>query len=417
MYNFKHTQLDNGLDVITAQKDSSVVVSQLWLQCGSRYEKDEERGVSHMLEHLLLDGTKNRPGPVELQSEIEDLGGDLNATTRKEETFFYTKVPKNKKEEGLEIIADIIQNPLFKQEHFRKEKEVVLKEKQEELDNPEDKLSLKSLEKFFGSHPLAKNVLGSKDEIREIELEDIKRFYEKFYRPSRAVLVISGGVSHKESIELTQNHLSSWQNRSNFKETDSQKELPNLNGERLFLEEDSIENTILHINYRGFSISERKKDAALDLVSIFLTGGMSSFLYDKLRNEKGLVYGVGSYNASYSDVGRFNINTSSSEPEKVLKIINECMDGLKDKLTSQKINKLKEKNENRLWVKMDNPYKIAHFLGFYFTFHEKPYYPQDYIEDIESVDEKLIGNLDNFLKPSKRLVSMIGPKDSKLTKS
>src|SRR3989338_5969569 len=190
--------LPNGLTVLFERKRGYAVVVEVMIRIGSNQENARERGISHFLEHLLFEGTAKRPTNLEISNEIERIGGEFNAYTTNERTCFYVKVLKKHLPKALEILSDILMNPLFKREHIEKEKKIVLKEIDMVNDEPSYYQWILLQKTLFTTHPARHPTYGDKKVIAGLTRENINSYFERYYVPGNMVVSIVGDLQGEE---------------------------------------------------------------------------------------------------------------------------------------------------------------------------------------------------------------------------
>lgn len=307
--------LSNGLKVIYEQNKASRVTSiQIWVNCGSVDEKANENGISHFIEHILFKGTKNHQlGGV--ADAIEKLGGELNAFTSKDYTCYYATVPSLYYKEATQVLRDLVFNPLMDDKDIEDEREVILEEIRRYQDIPSSVASDMFYELQFKDHSYGKPIQGYENVFRNIKVEDVKNYYNRFYSPSNALVVLSGDVQEKEALkELS----------LIFGEIPPRKFSKEIIEQTSFITETDCSSVELDIKeavlYFGFSISSLtgKDVPALDILSNILGQSESSRLIKKLRVEKGLVTSISTSSYTPKHGGTFVFGFSfDGEPSKI----------------------------------------------------------------------------------------------------
>ena len=209
---FKTGILKNGLRWIHQEVRSPTGHIGLIIQAGSRDESPEEEGLAHFIEHLLFKGTKKRKA-FHIISRIEDVGGELNAYTGKEETTLYASFLREHYERSMELIFDIVQNATFPDREIPKEKEVILDEIDSYRDSPSELIFDEFDSLLYPDHPLGRNILGSEKSVKSFSKEQVINFVKRNYTPERAVLSSVGGINHSEFERLADRHASNWKGK------------------------------------------------------------------------------------------------------------------------------------------------------------------------------------------------------------
>lgn len=315
---YKESKLDNGLAILTSENpnDETVTVSVL-VRAGSRYEREGERGYAHMLEHMLLKGSKKRPSIFDVNVIIDRAGAMSNASTNMERVRVYIEVAKERLDVMFELLADIIKNPLMDEATLENEKKVILQEYDRSYDNPANRLWIESSKRVFKGHPLSNSALGTKESIIAATAKSLNAYHERMFMPQRMAVIVAGGVSHEKIAELSKMHFGSME-MGNEREIDNFI-TPIIRSGSAF-EAMSKTQTQLNFNFLSPTIDIRES-AAMDIYATFLGYKHTSLLYQNLRHDLGLVYSVGVNHMQYSDAGLFYIATASTKPQEVIALV------------------------------------------------------------------------------------------------
>ena len=299
---FKTGILKNGLRWIHQEVRSPTGHIGLIIQAGSRDESPEEEGLAHFIEHLLFKGTKKRKA-FHIISRIEDVGGELNAYTGKEETTLYASFLREHYERSMELIFDIVQNATFPDREIPKEKEVVLDEIDSYRDSPSELIFDEFDSLLYPDHPLGRNILGTEKSVQSFSKEQVIKFVKRNYTPERAVLSSVGGISHSEFERLADRHASNWKGEMNIH---SRTTPLVLKGAIKHVKKEIHQS---HIIIGGEGISIHDKDyTALVLLNNLLGGpSMNSRLNLNIRERHGIAYQIESFTNSYNDSGIWGI--------------------------------------------------------------------------------------------------------------
>ena len=319
---FKFT-LKNNLRVVFQNLPTATSTSLgLWVHLGSRNETDFERGYTHFVEHMLFKGTKKRTAKEQAE-DIERVGGFLNAVTSREYTYFYITSAKDDLKLGLDILSDMVFDPLFKEEDVINEGKVILEELKSYEDSPEDYVYDEYFKNIFSSHPLGLDIIGNRKSIQEVNSEKLIQYYNKNYHPSKMVLAIAGNYRLEEIKKLSEDYFSKEFTNSipNFESIPIQK-----NYSSHFIKR-KLEQVNFLLGANGFA-RDFKTNVRLGMICNIFGGWMSSRLFQKIREENGLCYSISSFPSSYSDTGLINISCATSK-ENFLKSVEAIMDEIK----------------------------------------------------------------------------------------
>ena len=300
--------LKNGLRVVTEYIPHFPSVSVgLWIGAGSMYESKAENGLSHFVEHMLFKSTLNRT-TKEIAVEMDAIGGQVNAFTSKECTCYYAKVIAEHLDRAMSLLSDLLLNARMDEEEFEKERGVILEEIAMGEDTPEDLVYDLLAEAYFGDHPLARPILGTNDQIESVSRQALIDFRKKHYRPDNTVLAIAGQFDMDAFRAMAERYLGDWQAEG---ETQMPEPVLDCDGTVLTKKKD-IEQVHICLSYPGVA---QEDDAlyALSVMNNLFGGGMSSRLFQHIREEMGAAYSVYSYPSSYMGCGTLSIYAGTSQ--------------------------------------------------------------------------------------------------------
>ncbi|MEK9183566.1 MAG: pitrilysin family protein, partial [Patescibacteria group bacterium] len=211
MKNYNESSLSNGLRIITSEDiNSPIVTITVWVRAGSRYEQPHQLGYAHILEHMLLKGTKNRPTIFEISVEQNRVGAYSNANTGSEWINLIIQVATEHAEHMIELLSDMLQNPIFNECVLENEKKVILEEMYRAEHNPERLAIMINMRNLFSNHPLSHLPIGTVDTIKKATVQELKNFYNTHYHPSKAALVTVGNLSHEKATMLGEKYFGAW---------------------------------------------------------------------------------------------------------------------------------------------------------------------------------------------------------------
>ncbi len=295
----KKVVLSNGLTVIYYPKKSNSVVVEVMVNVGSCHEKSEERGISHFLEHILFEGTKKRASNKEISNEIERIGGDFNAYTSTGKTCFYTKVLKKHFPIAVDVLADILQNPLLREGDIKKEKNVVLKEITMIYDEPRYHQWILMQQNLFEKHPCKYPTYGDVRVIKSLNRKKVLDFFTKYYVPNNMVVSIVGDAPKwKKEIEKYFVFKKGKVQKTTFPVEPILKK-----NKKIFLKK-NIFNTHLVLGFKTVSRAH-PNSYVLDVINGILGRGQSGKMFTEIRSKRGLGYDVGTQVLSDNSFGYF----------------------------------------------------------------------------------------------------------------
>lgn len=351
MSRFKKTVLANGVRVVTENGNHSKSVAiGVWVETGTRDEADDEVGISHFVEHLVFKGTKKRTA-YQIAKSLEFLGGDLNAYTTREHTNYHCLVLKDDWKSGLEVLADLVCNMKISNKDFELEKKVILQEIAMSDDTPEDIIYDYLYENVYANHPLGRQILGKSYTISKMTQKRIYEFYKKYYQGKNLIVSLSGDVDHDAVVVECQKLFKS---KKPFKQQINRR-APVWKSSRNTYEKDAEQSHIL-VALPAASFRDKLRFEAF-IVNSILGGGMTSRLYQSIREKNGLAYSVFSMLNTQDDSGNLTIY-AGTEPKTVKKVIHLIHDELlkikKNGLTQKELDMYKTQVKGQLLIGSDD---------------------------------------------------------------
>ena len=301
--------LPSGLRVVTHQMLAVESVSLgMWVHVGTRHERPEINGIAHMLEHMAFKGTRRRSARA-IAEEIEDVGGHLNAFTSREFTAYHATVLRGDETLAVDMLADILQNSVFDEDELERERAVILQEIGQTNDTPDDVVFDHFQEIAFPDQPVGRSVLGTAEIVSNMPREALQGYMDEHYSPSRMVFSAAGNIQHDAMVRLVE---------------DAFDHLPGGGGGHIgeparyvggeFRELRDLEQAHLVLGFEGIKFTDPDY-YPLSVLSVVLGGGMSSRLFQEVREKRGLVYAIYTFASSYSDSGLFGVYAGTGEAE------------------------------------------------------------------------------------------------------
>ena len=296
------TTLPNGVRILTekAEHVGSAAIG-LWVRTGSSDEFDDEAGISHFIEHMLFKGTPKRSASA-IAEEIEGRGGMLNAFTDKQLTCYYCRVLEEDVEVGVDVLCDMLINSLFDPEELEREKGVVIEEIRRAEDEPGDRVHDLHLQRRWSGHALGLPVIGTKESVSGFTRDDLKTYLKRRAKGGHVLLTAAGAVDHDSIVKLAEKHLAEIDAGGDTTELERPTGQP---GDNFITQE--VEQVHFCIGSDGPSLYDDDTRYATSLLDTIMGGGMSSRLFQEIREKRGLAYSVGSYGLSYTAGGAFTI--------------------------------------------------------------------------------------------------------------
>lgn len=332
--------LSNGVRVVTERMDHvrSVTVG-VWIGTGSREESPEQSGLTHFIEHMVFKGTKNRTAE-QIARSVDSIGGGLDAFTSKELVSYNVKILDEHLPEAFDVVADLVRNPLFDKGDIEKEKGVILEELKMEVDNPEYLIHEIFSSNFWKGHALGRPILGTSQTIRSFDRDSVEKYYRRFYSPSNILITAAGSLSHRRLMALAEEKFADLKPRRKL----APVERPKPHAPLVFRNKNSLEQVHVYLGVPSISMPDEKRFACYILNAI-LGGGMSSRLFQNIREKQGLAYTVFSELAMYHDAGCMLVyaGTSQKSAGKVIElVVKELGEIASHKVTPEELRRAKD---------------------------------------------------------------------------
>ena len=344
--------LPNGLRIIHEPTLSKVAYCGFAIDAGTRDEAENEQGMAHFVEHLIFKGTRKRKA-WHILNRMENVGGDLNAYTNKEETVIYSAFLTEHFGRALELLADIVFHSTFPQNEIEKETEVIIDEIQSYEDTPSELIFDDFEDMIFRNHPLGRNILGRPDLLKKFRSEDAMAFTSRFYQPSNMVFFVLGDFNFQKIVRQVEKLLVDLP----LVTVENQRTIPPLYvPEQLVVHKETHQAHVM-IGSRGYNAYDDKRTALYLLNNILGGPGMNSRLNVSLRERRGLVYTVESNLTSYTDTGAFCIyfGTDPEDVDTCLKLTYKELKRMRDvKMTSSQLMAAKKQLIGQIGVASDN---------------------------------------------------------------
>ncbi|MGB5875284.1 MAG: pitrilysin family protein [Bacteroidota bacterium] len=352
---YRKTVLDNGIRIVSEKIPHVRSISLgIWADVGSRDENANLNGISHFLEHMVFKGTKKR-NVREIAQSLESLGGYLNAFTTKEQTCFYARVLDSNIAEAMDVLSDLMLHPTFKKEELEKEKLVVIEELRNSMDDPEDIIHDYFEKALFPKHSLGYPIIGTEDNLRRFRRDDLRSHIATHYIPSRIVVSAAGNVEHDHLVSLVRKHFRSLKLNGAV----THKRLPGpVNRRKSSRLEYPRPIKQAHICLGTISYGIQHKDRyPLLILNALLGEGMSSRLYQSIREKRGMAYSVYSFVSMLSDTGVFGtyIGTDKKNIDRAIDLVFTELEKAKRKLVSKaELERTKSQIKGTMMLGLEN---------------------------------------------------------------
>lgn len=358
---FKKVTLDNGLRIVIEKIPYVRSASMgIWVGTGSRFEYPEENGVSHFIEHMLFKGTKFRSA-ADIADSIDSIGGQINAFTGKECTCYYTKTLDTHLDTAVDILSDMYFNSLMNKKDIDMERKVILEEIGMYEDSPEELVHDIFSETVWNGDPLGFPILGTKETLTKIDRDAIFKYMDRTYTAGNTVISVAGNFDEEELISLLKNKFDSMDG-SKYSKTELNKVVFK---DEVCIKQKDTEQVHMCL---GFDAIEHGNDDMYTLLAInnVFGGGMSSRLFQKIREKKGLVYSIYSYPSAYKSTGLFTIyaGMNNEHLEEVIDLIHKEIDILSSKgITKEELEKSKEQLKGSYILGLESTSSIMNSIG------------------------------------------------------
>ena len=385
---YKKHVLENGLTIIGEEIPYVKSISLgVWINAGSRIEDEEISGVSHFIEHMLFKGTRNRTSK-QIASEIDNLGGQINAFTSKECTCYYVKLLDSHIDIGIDVLSDMILNSKFNEDDLDKERSVIIEELKMYEDSPEDLAYDLLTENIYKHDPLGMNIIGTEESLKRLNREKLLDYFNKYYVPNNSVIAISGNFNFDEIINKIEEKFKVWKKR------DVNVDIKKAEFKSCFLTKNKdIEQVNLAMSLEAVPLENDKEVYALAVINTVFGGSISSRLFQKIREEKGLVYSIYSSQSLYRKCGELGIFASMSNEhlkEVYESIIEEIKIMKKYYLTDQEIKESKEELKGSYILGLESTSSRMMSIGRALLLNSKVESTDDILKSIDNVDRETV---------------------------
>ena len=408
---YEKTTLANGVRVVTGPMTGVRSASLIFYYgVGSRYERPQIAGVSHFLEHMLFKGTERRPDPMMISQEVEGVGGVLNASTGRESTNYWCKVPSTHLATSYDVLADIIRNSVVDQAELDKERSVIFEEIRSVQDSPEDLVHDVIDDLVWGEQGVGRPIAGSEQTVGNIDRAGMVDFWRRNYGPDRLVVAAGGDVRHAEVVELTERHFGDLPVAAAPDEPDATA--TDQTGARVRLVERETEQAHLCLAMPALPYTTERRYVQSTIEAI-LSSGMSSRLFQEIREKRGLVYSVYGYFRPYADVGQGVVyaGTDLERVEETVGAIVEELRKLRDvPVPADELRRTKDLRTGRLLMGLEDSRSVASWIGSQELTYGEIKTPEEVMERIETVTVEQVQALAQELFQENLLnLAVVGP--------
>src|SRR3989338_638208 len=412
---FSKKVLRNGLRIITVpMKDNPTVTVLALVEAGSKYEEKRVNGISHFLEHMCFKGTTKRPKAVDISKELDALGSQYNAFTAQEYTGYYAKSDAKHFSRIFDVVSDIYLNSTFPDAEMEREKGVIIEEINMYEDMPQKHVQDLVMKLLYGDQPAGWNIAGEKKNILNMKRGDFTAYRQRHYLPEATVLVVAGGVAPgrvMKEVNKIFKRVAPGRKTGKLKVKEKQAK------PQVLVSFKKTDQTHFVLGVRTYGLKSGK-NAALSVLGGILGGGMSSRLFQRLREEMGVGYYVRAYNDAYTDHGFFQISAGVDNKrieEVIYAVLEECRKLSKTKVNEEELEKVKECLIGNMKLSLESSDDIANFYGGQELLKHEIKSAEAKAKEIRATTANQIQNLaKDIFKNEKLNLALIGPFKDKI---
>lgn len=405
---FSLQKLPSGLPILTAPIEGTASVTVLiFAGAGSRYEKQEERGISHFLEHMFFKGGQKYKNTKEVSAAIDGIGGDFNAFTGKEYAGYYVKVAATHVSLACDVLSDMLLHASFPEEEIDKERGVIIEEERMYQDTPMYRAGWDFEELIFGNHPLGWDTIGTDEVIMSVKQADFRKHERELYTPDNMMIAFSGNITPTQSLKLSEEYFGA------ISGSKSRNYIPleTYGKEKLLTRKKETEQSHLVIGVPGVPATD-PDHFTQKLLAIVLGGNMSSRMFLNIREAKGLCYYISTEVDSYMDAAAVSTRAGVDQNRlsEAVKLIKEEYEIFrKDGVTEEELNRAKEYLKGKITLNLEDSEERAHFYGKQLLLYGKSRSIAEYFREIDAVTKEKMDTLaQKILKPEELRLVVIG---------
>ena len=422
MISYKKQNSKKNLPIITIPMPGVQSVTTLvMVNTGSRYEKPKSEGIAHFFEHMVFKGTKNYPGAEKIAIALDEVGADANAFTSKEYTGYYVKAESGQTERAIDLVSDMLLQPLLKQEDIDRERGVIIEEINMYHDLPMRHIANKFEQLFFRGSGLSHDIIGSKETVSSLSSADFNNFLTQWYGLENMVLVVCGDervVGSDETISLIEDKFSKDHGVRADGKLDVKKFISSKNGpispHKFYLENRKTEQAHLVIGWPGLERGHEDR-YALSVLGTILGGNMSSRLFSEVREKRGLAYYISSDVDFYHDAGIFGAS-AGVDPKRIDNALEVIFSEFRDLASGEKpiseeeLKKAKDYLVGTMTLSLEDSKSVAQFFGMKEILNDDIETPQEVFDSIRAVELDDVNRLaESLLGEGQARLALIGP--------
>jgi predicted Zn-dependent peptidase len=414
--NIRREVLPNGLILITEEMQHIRSISiGIWIKTGSRDEDREWNGISHFVEHMVFKGTQHRSAE-EIARQVDSIGGNIDAFTAKECISFSMKVLDEHLPIALDVLSDLVLNPVFDVQDITRERGVILEEIKMDEDNPDYLVHEIFTQNFWKDHPLGRPILGTRETVKRFERTPVVDFYGQRFIPGNVIVTAAGHLNHQRFVELVTQHFQPMKPATNGFHSAPPKIVPKI----ILRNKKSLEQVQICVGVPSYPITHEKRHSSY-ILNTLLGGGMSSRLFQNIRERQGLAYAIYSDLNPYRDTGCLSVyaGTSRESAVKVVEsVVSEFQRLKKDLVLPDELQRAKDQLKGSLMLSLESSTARMSNLARQEMYFDRFYGLDELIEKIQAVTAEELQQLANhFFQTDSIAVTVLGNLDGlKLTR-
>ena len=408
--NVRREVLPNGLTILTEEMQQIRSASiGIWIKTGSRHEEAERNGITHFVEHMLFKGTTSRSAQ-DIARQVDSIGGNMDAFTSKECICFNVKILDEHLPIAMDILSDLVLNPVFAAKDIVRERGVILEEIKMDEDSPDYLVHEIFTQNFWKDHPLGKPILGTKDTVRKFEQQALFDYYGGFFYPGNMIISAAGSLQHQRFVDLAAQKFAHLQPKQNgFKQA-----APQTFSKIVTRNKKSLEQVQICMGVPALHIADERRYVAY-VLNTLLGGGMSSRLFQNIRENQGLCYAIYSDLNSYRDTGCLSVCVGTSQewaPKVVESVVGEFRDLKSEEIPAEEVSRAKAQLKGSLMLSLESSTARMSNLARQEMYFDRFFSLDEIIERIESVTAPQLQEMANDLfQQDKIAVTVLGNMD------
>ncbi len=399
------SRLSNGLIVATETLPSvETVALGTWVKSGARNERDDEHGIAHLLEHMAFKGTKNRSA-FQIASEIENVGGEINAATAVETTSFYARVLSNDVPLAVDILSDILQDSEFDPNELEREQHVVLQEIGAAHDTPDDIVFDHFTETAFRHQTIGRSILGTPETVKSFTSAQLHDFMQRQYGAEHMVVVAAGDVKHDDFVRQIEKRLGNFRSKT---ESAIPKRAQYVGG--ALREDRDLMDAQIVLGFEGRAYHVRDFYAS-QVLSMILGSGMSSRLFQEVREKRGLCYSIYAFHWGFSDTGIFGIHAATGQADivELLSVIISELKKASDNILQEELDRARAQYRAGLIMSAENCFSRASQIARQLLLFGRQISQEELMDRLSALTTKRLIDLSKRLFSTRPTITAVGP--------